>query len=117
MVTKKLAEAYDNSADYVVFVLVSTFALHQLALFLSYSFVVPIVNPFPSHNKGRNYTLFLGLSVPGRSLGVPRACSCCSRVFSTLNSGLFGQVIEEFCLMYQLIQLKLDFNFFTPDFG
>ena len=46
MVTKKLAEAYDNSADYVVFVLVSTFALHQLALFLSYSFVVPIVNPF-----------------------------------------------------------------------
>ena len=49
MVTKKLAAAYYNSAnlhDYVLFVLVSAFALHQFALFLSYSFVVSIDNPF-----------------------------------------------------------------------
>ena len=40
---------------------------------------------FPSVNKGGNYTLFLNLSVPGRSFGVPRARSRCSRVFSTLT--------------------------------
>ena len=47
MVTKKLAEAYNNSANlhnYVLFVLVSAFALHHFALFLTYSFVVSIVN-------------------------------------------------------------------------
>ena len=36
------------------------FALHQFALFVSYSFLVSIVN-----NEGGNYMLFLGLSVPG----------------------------------------------------
>ena len=29
--------------------------------------------------------LFLGLLFLGRSLGVPRVCLCCSRVFSTLH--------------------------------
>ena len=64
MVTKSLAEPYDSSAslhDYWLF------ASHQFTLFLSYLFLVYLVNPFfPSSNKGGNSTLFLGLSVPGK---------------------------------------------------
>ena len=57
MVTLNLAESYENSAnlhDYSLFVFVQgTFALYQFALFLSYLFVVSIVNPFfPPAIKG-----------------------------------------------------------------
>ena len=61
------------------------FALHQFALFLSYSFLVSIVNPFiQSGNKGGTM-LCLRLSVPGEG-------SQCSASALALLAGFLNSV-------------------------
>ena len=79
------------------------FALHQFALFLSYSFLVSIVN-----NEGGNYRSFWAWVFLGRSLSVPQACSRCSQVFSTLNWRFSRPCLKMLSFMYKWACKMLD---------